>query len=47
MDKSGSIKIFVAVILGIMLISAAITGKPGSIVGALIDAPDMVQSGAF
>jgi hypothetical protein len=47
MDKSGSIKIFLAIVMGIMLISAGITGRPGSLLGSLIDAEDMTEIGQF
>lgn len=42
-DQSGAIKILVAIALGIMLIAAGISGRPGSIIGALIDAEDMQE----
>jgi len=43
-DQSGALKVLTAVFLGIMLLAAGITGRPGSILGALIDAEDMQET---
>ena len=42
-DQSGALKILVAIALGIMLLASGISGRPGSILGALIDAEDMQE----
>jgi len=42
-DQSGALKILVAIVLGLMFLAAGITGRPGSIIGALIDAEDMEE----
>jgi len=44
-DVSSTLRLFVAIILGIMFIAAGISGKPGSILGSLIDAQDMTVGG--
>lgn len=44
MLSDSAIRIFVAIVLGIMLIAAGTTGRPGSIIGSLVDAGDMVAS---
>ena len=41
MEKDSAIRILIGIILGIMLIASGLTGKPGSIIGALVDAKDM------
>jgi len=38
-----AIHILIAIMLGIMLIAAGITGRPGSIIGALVDAGSMEE----
>jgi hypothetical protein len=43
-DLSGTIRLFTAIMLGIALIASAISGRPGSIIGAIIDAQDMEQT---
>lgn len=43
MDNSSSLRIFIAIILGIIFIASAIGGQPGSILGALIDTEDMTE----
>lgn len=40
-DTSSTLRIFVAIVLGIMFIASGIGGSPGSILGALIDTQDM------
>jgi hypothetical protein len=43
MDDS-AIRILIAIVLGVMFIAAALTGRPGSIIGALVDADSMELS---
>jgi len=44
-DVSSTLRLFVAIILGVMFIGAGISGRPGSILGSLIDAQDMEKTG--
>lgn len=44
MNHDSALRIFISIIFGILFISAGLTGKPGSIVGALVDANDMVEA---
>jgi len=46
-DTSVTLRIFIAFILAIMLISSSLVGRPGSVLGALIDAEDMVDDTVF
>lgn len=41
MDNSSALRIFIAIVLGVMFVISAIGGKPGSILGSLIDTQDM------
>jgi len=43
-DQSAAIKILTAIFIGIMLLAAGITGRPGSILGSLIDAEEMQET---
>ena len=43
-DTSTTLRIFIAFVLAIMFISARLVGRPGSVLGALIDAQDMEAS---
>ncbi len=38
-----ALHILIAVMIGFMLIAAGITGRPGSIIGALVDAGSMEE----
>jgi hypothetical protein len=44
-DQSGTLKTVMAIFLGILFIAAGLGGKPGSLLGALIDAEDMASIG--
>ncbi len=44
MQNDSAIRILVSIIMGIMFIAAGLTGRPGSIIGSLVDAPDMVEA---
>lgn len=39
--ESSALRVFIAIVLGIMCIGAAIVGRPGSMIGALLDTNDM------
>lgn len=41
MNSSSFLRILTAIFIGVMLISSGVFGRPGSILGALIDAGDM------
>lgn len=43
MQKDSALRILIAIILGVIFIAAGITGRPGSITGALVDAENMVE----
>ena len=42
--NDATLRLVIAVILGIMLVAAGLVGRPGSILGALIDADHMELS---
>lgn len=43
MKSDSAIRIVIAIVLAIMFLAIGITGKPGSLVGSLIDADNMVE----
>lgn len=46
MKNDTAIHLLIAIILGFMLISAGLTGRPGSILGSLIDPESMKEINA-
>jgi hypothetical protein len=44
-DTTSTLRLITAIILGVMFIAAGIGGRPGSIIGSLIDAEDMSETG--
>lgn len=42
MKSDSAIRILISIILAVMLIASGLTGRPGSIIGSLVDAKDMV-----
>lgn len=42
MVSDSALRIFVAIVLAVMLLASGLTGRPGSILGALIDPADML-----
>lgn len=43
MQNDSAIRLVIAVMVAIACIAVAITGRPGSILGALVDAQDMIE----
>jgi hypothetical protein len=41
MSKDSALRVLMALVLGIMLIAAGLSGRPGSIVGAIVDPNNM------
>lgn len=46
MDNDSALRILIAIVLAIMLIASGITGRPGSILGSIIDAGNMTEGQA-
>ena len=44
-DQSGTLKTVMAIFLGVLFVVSGLGGKPGSLLGALIDAEDMASIG--
>jgi len=43
MANDSALRILISIIFAIVLISSGLTGRPGSIIGAIVDASDMVE----
>ena len=46
MKQDSALRIFISIVFGILFIAAGLTGHPGSIIGSLVDAGDMVEGSA-